>query len=77
MRIARPVSPALVAALVLGCTPLHRGPVTDHFDGERFHGPEPDRSFGDMVRWLWEMKTVPWPEWIDDPPRPGPAMTRG
>ncbi len=44
------------------------GPVSDHFDGSRFFNPEPgDHTFMDMVKWLWEMETVPWPEWIDDP----------
>lgn len=71
-----PVLPAFLA-LLAGCTPLHRGPVTDHYDGRRFHGAEPDHSFCDMVRWIWEMKPVPWPAWIDDPPRPAPPARVG
>ncbi len=35
---------------LLACTPLHRGPATDHFDGRRFRGPEPGHSLGDMLR---------------------------
>jgi L-ascorbate metabolism protein UlaG (beta-lactamase superfamily) len=62
----------MLVLLASGCGPLHRGPVTDHFDGRRFHGAEPDHSFGDMVRWLREMKTVDWPAWVDDPARPPP-----
>jgi L-ascorbate metabolism protein UlaG (beta-lactamase superfamily) len=59
---------------VLACTPHHRGPVTDHFDGHRFHDAEPDHSFGDMVRWMWELEPVPWPRWIDDPVQPPPPV---
>jgi len=25
-----------------------------------------------MVQWFWEMETVKWPEWIEDPPQPIP-----
>jgi len=46
--------------------------VSDHFDGKRFHNDVPDHSFSDMVRWLWEMKTVEWPEWIEDPKQHAP-----
>lgn len=27
-------------------------------------------SFADMIKWLWEMETVKWPEWIEDPVQP-------
>ena len=32
------------------------GPVTDHFDGERFHNLDPieDKTFGDMMKWMRE-----------------------
>lgn len=53
--------------------PLYKGPVSDHFDGRRFFNKEPDHSFFDMVKWMWEMKTVKWPEWINDPPQPNPV----
>lgn len=31
----------------------YRGPVSDHFDGERFHNlePTPDKSIGDLLKW--------------------------
>ncbi|MCP4581438.1 MAG: hypothetical protein GY839_07445 [candidate division Zixibacteria bacterium] len=52
---------------------LYGSPPSDHFDGKRFFGEESDHSFADMVKWLWEMETVDWPEWIDDPPQPKPV----
>jgi L-ascorbate metabolism protein UlaG (beta-lactamase superfamily) len=50
--------------------PLYHGPVSDHFDGLHFFQEGSDHSFGKMVKWLWEMETVDWPEWINDPPQP-------
>ena len=59
--------------LSAGCA-VSSGPVSSHFDGGRFFNPEGgNHSFGDGVKWLWEMETVDWPEWIDDPPRPPPV----
>lgn len=34
-------------------------------------------SFADMVKWLWEMETVKWPEWIEDPVQPAPPDSAG
>lgn len=53
--------------------PLYHGPVSDHFDGVHFFQEGSDHSFTDMVKWLWQMETVEWPEWIDDPPQPKPV----
>src|SRR4030042_2169022 len=63
---------ALIAWIVLGChDSLHGGLVSDHSDGRRFFNEEPDHtSFGDRVKWLWNMNRVKWPGWIDDPPHP-------
>ncbi|HEY9160967.1 MAG TPA: MBL fold metallo-hydrolase [Desulfomonilia bacterium] len=67
----------LVAFIILplifieGCS-YWNGPQTNHFDGERFFNKEPDNTFSDHLKWLWEMKTVEWPEWIDDPEQPKP-----
>ncbi len=60
-----------LSAVIIAATPawsasLYSGPISDHFDGERFHNDIPDHSFSDMLKWLWEMKTVDWPEWVDD-----------
>jgi L-ascorbate metabolism protein UlaG (beta-lactamase superfamily) len=60
----------LATMFILNYGPLYKGPSSDHFDGRRFFNKEPDHSFFDMVKWMWEMKTVKWPEWINDPPQP-------
>ncbi len=61
-----------------GCRAAYRGPVSDHFDGRRFFDPERGgHSLRDTLRWFWEMETLDWPEWIDDPPRPAPPARVG
>jgi L-ascorbate metabolism protein UlaG (beta-lactamase superfamily) len=47
--------------------PYYQGPVTDHFDGVRFHNPgEPDtdRGLGDILRWRREAPATVWPSWV-------------
>ena len=69
---------ALIAAVTLtglyisSGRPLWNGPVSDHFDGTYFYNKEPDHSFLDMVKWMWQMETVDWPEWIEDGRQPAP-----
>lgn len=59
--------------LCSGC-PAYHGEVSGHFDGSRFLNPEGGHhSFVDTVKWLWEMETVAWPDWIEDPPQPPPV----
>ncbi len=43
------------------CSIGHEGPVSDHFNGNRFVMEGTDHSFADMVKWMWEMETVEWP----------------
>ncbi|WP_264606100.1 MBL fold metallo-hydrolase [Sphingobium sp. B11D3D] len=44
----------------------YNGPVTDHFDGLRFHNlrdePETDRSLRDVMRWKRNVPDNPWPK---------------
>ena len=66
--------------LIMGlyaCSLGYNGPVSDHFDGSRFFMEGNGHSFGDMVKWMWQMETVEWPEWIDDPVQPPPPDTVG
>jgi L-ascorbate metabolism protein UlaG (beta-lactamase superfamily) len=74
----------LLATLVLqGCAmfsaPRHRGPVTDHFDGERFRNvPETPRH--DVPRFFKAMLTEkrgPWRDFTDTPPGPRPPERVG
>jgi L-ascorbate metabolism protein UlaG (beta-lactamase superfamily) len=62
--------------LAAGCT-LHRwrGPVTDHFDGRRFHQPQPlTIGFGDWIKLTFTSHRGPWRHFTDTPPgQPPPA----
>lgn len=41
----------------------YKGPVSDHFDGSRFHNIPPDtRTFLDFFRWMLNRKPIPWPK---------------
>ncbi len=49
--------------------------VTDHCDGNEFYNPAIDsteHSFSMTIKWMWKMKTVEWPKWVNDPPQPAP-----
>jgi len=44
--------------------PYYQGPPSDHFDGTRFFNPgQPavDRGLGDILRWKFGSRPVPWP----------------
>jgi L-ascorbate metabolism protein UlaG (beta-lactamase superfamily) len=49
------------------------GPVSDHFDGERFFDPRgvPPRSRSDLLRWFvasrWRGTRAKWPDWAPSP----------
>src|SRR5215475_2830670 len=64
----------------------YTGPVSDHFDGERFFDPHgvPPKRRRDLLRWMvdrhWRARKSAWPAWVpspyaDRPPRrlEGPA----
>lgn len=44
------------------------GPVSDHFDGERFFNKydEKERGFGTFLKWQKDRKPEPWPEYFDN-----------
>ncbi len=61
--------------------PYYVGPVTDHFDGERFFvpGAPSDKSGADLLRWRREGGRAVWPRqapspWQDHPPARSDAM---
>ncbi|HWR73517.1 MAG TPA: MBL fold metallo-hydrolase [Nitrospirota bacterium] len=57
---------------------MHNGLVSDHFDGNRFFNPEGgDHTPGDELKWFLQMKTVGWPEWLNDVPQPPPVERVG
>src|SRR5882724_4500674 len=47
------------------------GPVSDHFDGERFFDPDGSlpKSLGEVLRWQlgWDRQRQAWPEWAPSP----------
>ena len=51
----------------------YQGPVSDHFDGERFFNPlrSPPRNRGDLLRWRfgrrWRGTRAKWPAWAPSP----------
>jgi L-ascorbate metabolism protein UlaG (beta-lactamase superfamily) len=55
--------------MTIGCASL---PESDHCDGSVFFNKTADHTFGDMIKWLWEMDTVEWPDEIIDPEQPKP-----
>ena len=83
--MARIISLILTPVLILGAlvgfiSASNEWPLTnvqsprksDHFDGQRFFNREPSHNLRDMLKWLWEMERVDWPDWIEDPPRQKP-----
>jgi len=61
----------------------YNGPVSDHFNGERFFDSQaaPPRSRLDLLRWLlvrrWRGTRAKWPDWAPSPygDRPPPRVT--
>src|SRR3984893_10607559 len=49
----------------------YAGPVSDHFDGERFFDPDgvPPKSLGDVLRWQFggNRQRAAWPAWAPSP----------
>jgi L-ascorbate metabolism protein UlaG (beta-lactamase superfamily) len=63
---------ALLIGAVFGDGKVVR-PVSDHFDGKRFHNPEPlKKGFIDLLKWGLSRKPGPWPKSVDAAPGPVP-----
>jgi L-ascorbate metabolism protein UlaG (beta-lactamase superfamily) len=69
---ARPLVLIILLAFFIMGSGYWKGPKSDHFNGEQFFNKEPDNTFSGHLKWLWEMKTIPWPDWIDDTRQPKP-----
>jgi L-ascorbate metabolism protein UlaG (beta-lactamase superfamily) len=51
----------------------YRGPVSDHFDGRRFHNHQSGwQTEGSFIKWQMTKKPGPWPKWINAEPGPAP-----
>jgi L-ascorbate metabolism protein UlaG (beta-lactamase superfamily) len=50
---------------------VYIGPVSDHFDGERFFDPDgaPPKKLSEVLRWQFgsDRKRQDWPEWVPSP----------
>ena len=78
------VAIALFAGVVVGLGfffsgPTYRGPVSDHFDGTRFHNlPDvPHGGFGAFIKWQRTRQRGPWLDRDDPPGPPPPARVTG
>lgn len=59
---------------MLFSAPRYRGPVSDHFDGRRFHNPsgvEP-RGLREVLAWVLHRERGVWRKWTDASPGPPP-----
>jgi len=68
--------PLLALILFSFTSTYYRGPVSDHFDGERFFNPgKPmDKGLLEVLKWYWTRQPQPWPEYsellvTDKPPQ--------
>jgi L-ascorbate metabolism protein UlaG (beta-lactamase superfamily) len=56
----------------------YSGPVTDHYDGERFHNPDrvaPNGNLGTFLRWQLSEARAEWPESVAvTPAKPAPRI---
>jgi len=65
--LALTAAAALALAVSCATTGAHHGPPSDHFDGTRFHNPEPvAKTLADLVRWRLSRRRGHW-EWRDLP----------
>ena len=76
LRLLAVLGVLILAALSVGCAlsaPTWKGPVTEHFQGEKFVSPEAPERFGGMgaiasfFKWQKESKRGPWKDYRDEP----------
>jgi L-ascorbate metabolism protein UlaG (beta-lactamase superfamily) len=60
---------ATLARFWMSRMPFYSGPVSDHFDGERFVDPDgiAPKPFSDVLRWQFSRKPAPWPDRAPSP----------
>ncbi|HEY7114692.1 MAG TPA: MBL fold metallo-hydrolase [Thermoanaerobaculia bacterium] len=71
---------AAIAAVLAAasCARGYRGPVTDHFDGTRFHSIDPVPSgFGRWLHRVFTRRQRPWRDFTDTPPGEKPPARVG
>ena len=83
----RVVRNAVVGAAVVGAgvvverrciaAPHYHGPVSDHFDGERFRNREQSVRQGSFWKWQFTREPGFWPGWVDEVPGAPPPRRVG
>lgn len=62
----------LLFSTQISCASPNR-PISDHFDGKKFHNPEPNRtklkSFWDVMKWQWGREKSEWPQDVEVKPK--------
>ncbi len=76
----RRVLALLLIAAVVGCAISqgggYQGPVSDHFDGERFHNATPfEKNAFDLLRYYWQREPGVWTRNLSTPPGPKPLAS--
>lgn len=58
--------------MLAGCSHSSTYPISDHYDGKKFFNPEGpnDKSFTDLLKWQWNRKPTPWPDWVENKKSP-------
>ncbi|HEY1405260.1 MAG TPA: MBL fold metallo-hydrolase [Spirochaetota bacterium] len=69
----------LIPFLISRCSSVSNRTLSDHYDGSSFFnkGESGDHSTSDMIKWMWEMETVEWPDHVDDVRQPPPPQKVG
>ncbi|MDF2868241.1 MAG: twin-arginine translocation pathway signal [Gammaproteobacteria bacterium] len=53
----------------------YQGPISDHFDGKQFYNLEKTtKTVRNFLKWQFQRKLGPWPNWIDLPSFPLPPQ---
>lgn len=80
-RIAIAAGAAAAAAAIerrFVAAPHYHGPITDHFDGERFHNPASGwQTESSFIQWMLNRQRGYWRNWVDAPPGPPPPRSVG
>src|SRR5438045_4850912 len=61
------VALGMVADRLLLSSPHYHGPVSDHFDGRRFHNQELDYNGKGLMKWQLNRHLGPWRDWVAAP----------
>jgi len=76
--VAGAVALAETAERQLIAAPHYHGPLSDHFDGQRFFNAEPgEHGRGSVLKWMLHREHGYWRDWVDEPPGEKPPERVG